>query len=90
VRRPVAAFLILSKADDESAVEPAHSKEVTPMSERKSIDCRDYPSESGCTLRLEGTEDEVLEAAVNHAITRHGHTDNPELREQIRRLLKPA
>jgi hypothetical protein len=60
------------------------------MSERKSIDCREYPSDSGCTLRLEGTEDEVLDAAVNHAITRHGHTDNPELREQLRSLLKNA
>jgi len=60
------------------------------MPERKSIDCRDYPSESGCTLKLEGSEDEVLDAAVNHAITRHGHTDNPELREQIRLLLKNA
>ncbi|MDX6304329.1 MAG: hypothetical protein QOI77_1298 [Blastocatellia bacterium] len=60
------------------------------MSERKAIDCRDNPSDSGCTLRLEGSEDEVLEAAVNHAITTHGHTNNPELREQIRGLLKPA
>jgi hypothetical protein len=60
------------------------------MSERKAIDCRDHPSDRGCTLRLEGTEDEVLEAAVNHAITGHGHTDNPELREQIRILLKPV
>jgi hypothetical protein len=56
--------------------------------QRKSIDCREHPSDSGCTLRLEGTEEEVLDAAVNHAITRHGHTDNPELREQIRGLLK--
>ena len=60
------------------------------MSERKSIDCREYPSESGCTLRLEGTEEEVLDAAVSHAITKHGHPDNPELREQIRTLLKPV
>ncbi|MDX6383095.1 MAG: hypothetical protein QOK48_668 [Blastocatellia bacterium] len=60
------------------------------MSERKAIDCRDHPSDRGCTLRLEGTEDEVLEAAVNHAITSHGHTDNPELRGQIRTLLKPV
>lgn len=60
------------------------------MSDRKAIDCRDYPSERGCTLRVEGTEEEVLEAAVNHAITSHGHTDNPELKEQIRGLLKPA
>ncbi len=56
--------------------------------QRKSIDCRDYPSESGCTLRLEGTEEELLDAAVNHAVTRHGHNDGPELREEIRRLLK--
>lgn len=60
------------------------------MSERKSIDCREHPSESGCTLRIEGTEEEVLEAAVSHAVMRHGHTENPELREQIRMLLKPA
>jgi len=59
-------------------------------SQRRSIDCREYPSESGCTLRLEGSEDEVLEAAVNHAITRHGHAEGPELREQIRGLLKDA
>ena len=58
--------------------------------QRKSIDCRDYPSESGCTLRIEGSEDEVLDAAVSHAITKHGHTDSPELREEIRRLLKKA
>jgi hypothetical protein len=55
---------------------------------RKSIDCRDYPSESGCTLRLEGSEEELLEAAVNHAITRHAHPDSPELRDEIRALLK--
>ena len=60
------------------------------MSDRKSIDCRDHPSESGCTLRLEGTEEEVLDAAMSHAVTVHGHTDNPQLREQIRGLLKDA
>ena len=60
------------------------------MSDRKAIDCREYPSERGCTLRMEGSEEEVLDAAVNHAITQHGHTDNPELREQIRGLLKNA
>jgi hypothetical protein len=60
------------------------------MSDRKSIDCRDYPSESGCTLKLEGREEEVLDAAVNHAVTCHGHTDSPGLRDEIRQLLKPA
>jgi predicted small metal-binding protein len=39
---------------------------------------------------MEGAEEEVLDAAVNHAIMQHGHTDDPELREQIRRLLKNA
>ena len=58
--------------------------------ERKSIDCRDYPSESGCTLRLEGSEAEVLDAAVSHAVAKHGHADSPELRAEIRKLLKKA
>ena len=56
--------------------------------QRKSIDCRDYPSEIGCTLRIEGSEDEVLDAAVSHATAKHGHTDSPELRDEIRKLLK--
>jgi Protein of unknown function (DUF1059) len=60
------------------------------MSDRKAIDCRDYPSDSGCTLKLEGAEEEVLDAAVNHAVNHHGHPENPELREQLRGLLKPA
>jgi hypothetical protein len=33
------------------------------MAQRKSIDCRDYPSEKGCTLKISGTEQEVLDAA---------------------------
>jgi predicted small metal-binding protein len=57
---------------------------------RKVVDCRLYPSEKGCTLSIEGTEEEVLEAATQHAVTAHGHTNSPELREQIRTLLKDA
>jgi len=60
------------------------------MTERKMIDCRNYPSEKGCTLSIEGTEEEVLDAAILHAVTAHGHTDGPELREQLRTLLKDA
>ena len=60
------------------------------MTQRKVLDCRTYPSERGCTLSIEGTEEEVLEAATLHAITAHGHTDGPELREQLRVLLKDA
>jgi predicted small metal-binding protein len=58
--------------------------------ERKVVDCRLYPSEKGCTLSIEGTEEEVLEAAVQHAIIAHGHTNSPELREKLKTLMKDA
>ena len=56
--------------------------------QRKSIDCRDYPSEKKCSLKIAGTEDEVLDAAVQHAVSAHGHPNSPELREQIKSMLK--
>jgi predicted small metal-binding protein len=55
---------------------------------RKVMDCRQYPSERGCTLSIEGTEEEVLDAATQHAITAHGHTNSPDLREQLKRIMK--
>ncbi|XXF79138.1 DUF1059 domain-containing protein [Myxococcaceae bacterium GXIMD 01537] len=55
---------------------------------RKTMDCREMPSESHCTLTISGEEDEVLRAATEHAISVHGHQDSPELREQIRASLK--
>ncbi|MFF7249670.1 DUF1059 domain-containing protein [Embleya sp. NPDC008237] len=55
---------------------------------RKVADCRDMPSESGCTLTIAGAEDEVVLAASQHAVAVHGHTDSPELREEIRKFLK--
>lgn len=55
---------------------------------RKSIDCREFPSEKNCSLKISGTEDEVLDMAVQHAAISHGHENNPELREEIRKLLK--
>jgi hypothetical protein len=54
---------------------------------RKSIDCRLYPSEKGCSLKISGTEKEVLDAASAHAIAAHGHADTPELRNELRALL---
>jgi len=59
-----------------------------PEAKRKVVDCRLHPSEKGCTLSIEGSEDEVLEAATDHAITAHGHTNSPELREKIRAIMK--
>ena len=58
------------------------------MADRKSIDCRDYPSEKNCSLKLSGTEEEVLDAAVQHAISVHGHKNSPEVRTQIKSMLK--
>ena len=58
------------------------------MAERKFVDCRDYPSEKNCSLRISGTEQEVLDAAVQHAVSAHGHKNSPELREQIKSMLK--
>ena len=55
---------------------------------RKSIDCRLYPSEQHCSLKISGTEKEVLDAAQAHAISAHGHADTPELRSQLQSLLK--
>jgi hypothetical protein len=61
---------------------------ATSTTPRKSIDCRLYPSEKGCTLKISGTEKEVLEAASTHAIAAHGHADTPELVEELRALLR--
>jgi hypothetical protein len=47
---------------------------------RKIADCRDFPSENGCTLTIAGEQGEVLTAAVAHAVSVHGHKDDEELR----------
>jgi predicted small metal-binding protein len=52
---------------------------------RKYIDCREVPSEGQCTVAISAdTEDELMEAAVQHAIAVHKHADTPELRAMIR------
>jgi predicted small metal-binding protein len=58
------------------------------VAQRKSIDCRDYPSEKNCSLKMSGAEQEVLDAAVQHAVSAHGHENSPELRDQIKSMLK--
>ncbi len=57
---------------------------------RKMIDCRQVPSDIGCTLTIAGSEEEVLDAAVAHAVAKHGHQDTPELREMLRGGLQTA
>lgn len=52
---------------------------------RKYVDCREMPSESGCTVAISAdSEDELVEAAVQHAKTVHGHDDTPEFRDMLR------
>ncbi|MBO0690289.1 MAG: DUF1059 domain-containing protein [Candidatus Dormibacteraeota bacterium] len=55
---------------------------------RKVADCREWPSEVGCTLTIAGEEDEVVRAATEHAVSVHGEHDTPEMRAQIRSALK--
>jgi hypothetical protein len=52
------------------------------------IDCREMPSENNCDLAMSGSEEHLLNAAVNHAITAHKHEDSTELRDQIRAAFK--
>ena len=55
---------------------------------RKIIDCRNFPSDKNCSLAISGTEEEVLDLAVLHAVTVHGRPQTAELREQIRSMLQ--
>jgi len=56
---------------------------------RRFIDCREMPSESGCTVAIcADTDVELVEAAVQHAVAVHGHEDTSELRQQIRGAIK--
>ncbi len=52
---------------------------------RKYIDCREFPSESKCTIAISSdSENELINAAVQHAVAVHGHNDSPEFRAQIK------
>lgn len=56
---------------------------------RKFIDCREYPSDMNCSVAISAdSEDELLQIAVEHAVSVHGHSDTPELRQQLRQLFK--
>jgi len=56
---------------------------------RKYIDCRQYPGDIKCSLALVAdSDDELLEAAVQHAVAIHGCEDTPELRRELRSMFK--
>jgi plasmid stability protein len=56
---------------------------------RKIADCRRFESDANCSLTIIGEEDEVVEAAAQHAAASHGHDDTPEFRDQLRAMLEP-
>jgi len=66
----------------ENALEPEHP--IVPHPGRKVADCRRIPSDFHCSLTISGREDEVLDAAVEHAIADHQHARNQELIHDIR------
>ncbi len=56
---------------------------------RKFIDCREFPSDMHCSVAISAdNEEELLQAAVQHAVSVHHHSDTPELRQQLRQLFK--
>jgi predicted small metal-binding protein len=67
----------------------ARPKAKEASMERKYIDCREFPSDSGCTVAISADrEDELVNAAAQHAVQVHGHQDGPELRAELRQLIK--
>jgi predicted small metal-binding protein len=56
---------------------------------RKYIDCREFPSDTKCSITISADgEAELLEAAAQHAVAVHGHEDTPELREQLKGAIR--
>ena len=56
---------------------------------RMFVDCRDYPSEMNCTVAISAdTKEELVDAAVQHAVAVHGHHDSLELRAELAKMVK--
>jgi predicted small metal-binding protein len=55
---------------------------------RKYIDCREFPSEVNCSITIAADrDDELIEAAAQHAVAVHKHVDTPELRKQLKEIM---
>lgn len=53
------------------------------------IGCREYPSDTHCTVALSAdTREELLEAAMQHAVQVHGFEDTPAVRAELESALK--
>ena len=58
--------------------------------ERYIMDCRDFPSEElKCSVAISAdSKEELLGAAIQHAVTVHGYEDSPEVREALTKGFK--
>jgi len=55
---------------------------------RQHIDCRSFP-DSTCSVAISADrEEELLQAAVEHAVSMHGYQDSPDLRKQLKTMFK--
>ncbi|MEJ6784362.1 DUF1059 domain-containing protein [Aminobacter sp. Piv2-1] len=55
---------------------------------RQYIDCREYPSEMKCSVAIAAdSEEELVNAAVQHAVAVHGEKDTPEFRAEVRKII---
>lgn len=53
-------------------------------------DCGQMPSEKNCKLVMAAPvsqKEDLLDAAVAHAVKHHGHQETPELREEVNKTL---
>jgi predicted small metal-binding protein len=57
---------------------------------RKYIDCRETPETAKmCSIAISAdTDEELIEAVVQHGVQVHGMEDTPELREQLKDAIK--
>ena len=56
---------------------------------RKFIDCREFPSQTKCTVTIAAdSEAELMEVAVQHALKVHGHQDTPACRAQLKQAIR--
>ena len=55
---------------------------------RKYIDCRQFPSDTKCSVTIAAdSEQELMDVAVQHAVSVHHHQDTPELRQQLKQVM---
>lgn len=56
---------------------------------RKYIDCREHPGDIKCTIAIAAdTDDELMEATLQHVKAVHGMPDSQQVRDMIRQGIK--